>query len=342
MSCRYIFDGADSCESALLMPGDMQLGYNSCMEYSQARIDSKRRDGINVTLWGALANILLSLVKFAAGIVGHSQAMVADGAHSLSDLGSDLVVLGGMRLGARPEDQTHRYGHGKIEALAAMILAGILALAGLVIGYSAVKSGLAIAKGICPRTPGALALVAAIASILVKEGLFRWTREVARRTRSNVLLANAFHHRTDALSSIATLAGVGGAMLFGGRGRILDPLAALVVSAMILVAAIAIMRRSVGELLDAAVEPEAEAEILRIIRGVEGARNPHQLRTRRVGPRVVIDLHLDVDPRLSLPAAHEISHHVESRLRDAFGADTIIYIHVEPGIAYPAENSDHS
>ncbi|MBN1197608.1 MAG: cation transporter [Candidatus Aminicenantes bacterium] len=301
------------------------------MGNTQARVDDNRKDGIRVTLWGALANILLSLAKFAAGIVGHSQALVADGVHSLSDLGSDLVVVGGLRLAARPEDHNHRYGHGKYEALATLILGSLLGLAGLGIAVSALLSSLDILKGNVSSAPGLVAVIAAALSILVKEWLFRWTRGVARRINSPALMANAFHHRSDALSSVATLIGVLGAMLLGERGRILDPLAALVVAGMILFAAWEILKESGNELLETAVEPDVEKEILKIIRSVPGARNPHQLRTRRVGPRMVIDLHLDVDARLSLSAAHEISQTAEDRLRNAFGRETIIYIHIEPG-----------
>ncbi|HDP95241.1 MAG TPA: cation transporter [Candidatus Aminicenantes bacterium] len=293
--------------------------------------DTGRQGGIRVTLWGALGNILLSLMKFAAGIVGHSRALVADGVHSLSDLGSDLVVIGGLRLAARPEDRTHRYGHGKYEALATLVLGGLLGLAGLGIAVSAMSSALDMLKGSVSAPPRLVAVIAAALSILVKEGLFQWTRSEARRIDSPALMANAYHHRSDALSSVATLSGVLGAMLLGERGRILDPLAALVVAGMILVAAWRILQESGNELLEAAVEPDVEKEILEIIQSVPGAMNLHQLRTRRVGPRMVIDLHLDVDARLSLSAAHAISQTAEDRLRNAFGRETIIYIHIEPG-----------
>ena len=290
----------------------------------------RSRQGISITLAGALLNLLLAGIKLAAGVFGNSRALVADAVHSLSDLGSDLVVLGGLRLGARPEDRSHRYGHGKYETLAALVLGILLALAGIAIGASAVVSGMKMVKGEMPPSPGALALAAAGLSILVKEGLYRWTRSVARRIGSTVVMANALHHRSDALSSVATLLGVSGAMLFGGDARILDPLAALVVGGMIVYAAFGVLRRAVNELLEGSVEPETEVRILETVRGVPGARNPHQLRSRRVGCRLVVDLHLEVDDGLSLRAAHEISSRVEESLRNVFGDETIIYIHIEP------------
>jgi len=311
-----------------------EMGNDSC-----GSLRLRSRQGISVTLGGAFLNLLLAGAKLAAGLMGNSRALVADAVHSLSDLGSDLVVLGGLRLAARPEDHTHRYGHGKYETLAALALGVLLALAGVAIAVSAVRSGLTMLHGEAALPPRLVALAAAGVSILVKEVMFRWTRAVAKRIGSAVVMANALHHRSDALSSVATLVGVAGAILLGEKARILDPIAALVVAGMILVAAFGVLRTATNELLEAAVEPDVERGILNTVRGVPGARNPHQLRTRRVGCRLVIDLHIEVDPLLSLTAAHEISSQVEESLLQAFGQETIVYIHVEPdahGIVPPS------
>ena len=283
-----------------------------------------------VTLVGSAGNVLLVIVKFIAGILGHSSAMVADAIHSLSDFLTDVVILVFVGVSARPQDTSHDYGHGKFETLATLFIS--LALAGAAIGIivSGALKFAAWLEGAELPAPGKLALWVAILSIIVKELMFQYTARNGRRLESSALTANAWHHRSDALSSIGTAVGIGGAVLLGGRWTVLDPLASIVVGAMLLGVAWKILRPSMGELTDASLPEETETEIMDILCSNPGVTEPHNLRTRRIGNRVAIEAHIRLDGAMSLNKAHERTSEIEKQLKDRFGPETIVTLHMEP------------
>lgn len=283
-----------------------------------------------VTLLGSVGNLVLLSFKFVAGIVAGSSAMVADAVHSLSDFLTDLIVLVFVRIGAKPQDESHDYGHGKFETLATLFVA--LALVGAAIGII-VSGSLKIARwlqGETLETPGMLALWAALLSILVKEILFRYTIARGRALESPAVVANAWHHRSDALSSIGAAVGIGGAILLGQRWAVLDPLASIVVGGMLVKVAWDLLRESTGELTDSSLSAETEREIEEIIRSFPQVSEPHNLRTRRIGNRIAIEAHVRLDGAMSLNEAHDIVSDIERKIRDHFGHGTIVTIHMEP------------
>ena len=283
-----------------------------------------------VTLVGSIGNLVLLTFKFVAGIVGHSAAMVADAVHSLSDFVTDLIVLVFVRIGAKPQDESHDYGHGKFETLATLFVA--LALVAAAIGII-VSGALKFARWLQGETlemPGVLALWAALLSILVKEILFRYTLAAGRRQDSPAVVANAWHHRSDALSSIGAAIGIGGALLLGERWAVLDPLASIVVGAMLLKVAWDLLKGSTGELTDSSLPADVEREIEEIICSFPEVSEPHNLRTRRIGNRIAIEAHVRLSGSMTLHDAHEIVSAIEHKLRERFGPGTLVTIHMEP------------
>ena len=283
-----------------------------------------------VTLLGSIGNLVLLTFKFVAGVVAGSSAMVADAVHSLSDFLTDLIVLVFVRIGAKPQDESHDYGHGKFETLATLFVA--LALVGAAIGII-VSGSLKIARwlqGETLETPGMLALWAALLSILVKEILFRYTIAKGRALESPAVIANAWHHRSDALSSIGAAIGIGGAILLGQRWAVLDPLASIVVGGMLVKVAWDLLKVSTGELTDSSLSAETEREIEDIFRSFPQVSEPHNLRTRRIGNRIAIESHVRLDGGMTLDEAHDIVSAIEDRIRERFGHGTIVTIHMEP------------
>ena len=283
-----------------------------------------------VTLVGSIGNLVLLTFKFVAGIVGHSAAMVADAVHSLSDFVTDLIVLVFVRIGAKPQDESHDYGHGKFETLATLFVA--LALVAAAIGII-VSGALKFARWLQGETlemPGVLALWAALLSILVKEVLFRYTLAVGRREDSPAVVANAWHHRSDALSSIGAAIGIGGALLLGERWAVLDPLASIVVGAMLVKVAWDLLKGSTGELTDSSLPADVEREIEAIICSFPEVSEPHNLRTRRIGNRIAIEAHVRLSGSMTLHDAHENVSAIEHKLRERFGPGTLVTIHMEP------------
>ena len=290
----------------------------------------REKDIYRVTIIGSIVNLLLLIFKFLAGIFGHSAAMIADAVHSLSDFITDIIVILFVRISSKPADSTHRYGHGKFETLASAIIGCILLGVGVGIFVSGVRSIVGVYRGEVLVAPSMLALIAAVVSIAFKEGLYQYTVYKGRRLNSQVVVANAWHHRSDAFSSIGTLLGIGGAIFGGEKWRVLDPIAAMVVSAFIIKAAISILKMSLDELLEHSLPKEVEQEIRQIILSVEGVSSPHHLRTRRVGSNYAIEVHIRMDGALSLHDAHQITSIVEDGLKKHFGENTIVTIHTEP------------
>ena len=292
---------------------------------------SRERRIYEVTIAGGVINIILLVFKFIAGIVRCSAAMIADAVHSLSDFLTDLVVLIFVRLSNKPKDADHDYGHGKYETLATAIIGVALLLVGAGIFWGgAAKIWNAVVKGQGMAAPGYIALAAAVVSIVAKEWLYRYTVIVGKRIDSQAVIANAWHHRSDAFSSIGTMLGIGGAILLGEKWHVLDPLAVVVVSFFIIKVAIEISSGSVRELLEESLDDASEAEIIGIAAGIPGVADPHKLRTRRIGHDVAVDLHVRVDPDLRVAAAHALATEVEERIQARFGPTTIVSVHVEP------------
>ena len=281
-------------------------------------MDQREKKIYRVTLVGSAVNALLIVLKFVAGVVGRSSAMVADAVHSLSDFITDVIVLVFVRIAGKPRDKGHDYGHGKFETLATLIIGFILAVR------------LHRPGGKTLPRPSMIALVVAVVSIVSKEALYRYTRRSGRELDSPAVVANAWHHRSDAMSSGGTLVGIAGAMFLGDRWRILDPLAAIVVSLFIIKSGYDIMRPCIGELLEASLPEEEEREIEALVRAVPGIEDVHNLRTRRIGNGIAVDLHARADGRLSLAEAHDKATEAENAVRRRFGPNSIINIHMEP------------
>ena len=283
-----------------------------------------------VTFIGFAVNLLLAGIKLAAGILGRSGAMVADAVHSFSDMATDVVVIAFAKISAKPKDEGHDYGHGKYETLATIIISLALAAVGtgiLVNSIGAIR--VVVDGGLLPR-PGTVALLAAAVSIVVKEILYRYTVREGRRVSSPSMIANAWHHRSDALSSLGTLAGIGCAYFLGDKWRIADPIAALVVAVFIFKIAFDLIRTGLDELLERSLPEDVEEEILRVVAANPEVREPHNLRTRRIGASITVEVHVRVDGAMSVCRSHELTEDIERRLRARFGEGTMIAIHVEP------------
>lgn len=293
--------------------------------------EAVREAGIyRVTLVGSVVNLLLLVFKFVAGILGHSAAMLADAVHSLSDFVTDIIVIVFVRISSKPEDEGHDYGHGKYETLATGIIGLILLFVGFGILWNGATSIWDFWQGGELKEPGMLALWAALASILFKELLYQYTVLKGRRLNSQAVVANAWHHRSDALSSIGTAVGIGGAILLGEQWLVLDPLAAVVVSLFIMKVAIQLLVPCVEELLEKSLPAEVEEKIKQEILAFPGVTSPHHLRTRRIGSSYAIEVHIRMDGQITLEEAHHTATAIENRLKSEFGSRTYINIHVEP------------
>lgn len=275
-------------------------------------------------------NMALFTFKLVAGIVGRSGAMVADAIHSISDLATDIVVLLFVKISTKPKDDCHKYGHGKYETVASIIIALALGVVGVGICINGAEKIAAVMRGEVIAKPEFIALIAAVASIAVKEWLYRYTVKVGEQTDSPVIIANAWHHRSDALSSIGTLVGIGCAYTLGGKWVIADPIAAIVVAAMILKVAIDLLRKGFDELVEGSLPTDVEEEILRIVTEDAAISHPHNLRTRRIGSSIAIEVHIRVDGDMSVRDSHTLTESIEHRLRERFGDSTMVVIHVEP------------
>ena len=295
---------------------------------SEAEI--RKREIYRVTFVGFVVNLVLSLLKLAAGLVGRSGAMVADAVHSFSDLATDVVVIAFARISAKPRDPGHDYGHGKYETLATIIISLALGVVGAGILLNSINGIRTVVEGGTLPRPGAIALVAAVVSIVVKEILYRYTIRVGRRVQSPSVIANAWHHRSDALSSLGTLVGIGCAYFLGAKWRIADPVAALVVAVFIFKIAFDLIRTGIGELLEQSLPADVEEEILRIVTANPEIREPHNLRTRRIGASIAIEVHVRMDGQMTVEHSHALTVEIERRLRERFGEGTMIAIHVEP------------
>ncbi len=290
----------------------------------------RNKEIYKVTLIGGAVNVVLVLFKFVAGIVGHSAAMLADAVHSLSDFVTDLIVIVFVRISGKPKDKSHDYGHGKYETLAMTVIGLALFAVALGIVYGGVMKIASWMDGQQLQTPGLLALWAALLSVVLKEAVYRYSIMKARQLDSQAVRANAWHHRSDALSSVGTALGIGGAIFLGSRWAVLDPVASVIVGLFIVKVAFQLLRNGIGDLMEQSLPDEVEAEMLRIAGSVDGVAEPHDLRTRRIGNHYAIELHILVDGNISLREAHDKASEVEDLLRQHYGNDTHVVVHVEP------------
>lgn len=296
-------------------------------------MDDKTREKkiYRVTIIGGIANAILVIFKFIAGMLANSAAMLADAVHSLSDFITDVIVLVFVKISNRPKDKSHDYGHGKFETLATLIIGVALLFVGVMIFYNGViKIYENVWLGVRIESPGMLAFWAAIASILIKEVVYQYTVRKGRRLNSQAVVANAWHHRSDALSSVGTALGIGGAIFLGDEWRILDPMAAVVVSVFVLSVATKLFVRSLNELLEKSLPDDVEDEIVAIAESFEMVKNVHDIRTRGIGSNIAVEMHVMMDGSLTLKETHDTTEAIEEKLREKFGGNTHIAIHVEP------------
>ena len=291
---------------------------------------SREKEIYKVTLVGSVGNVALLTFKFIAGILGHSSAMIADAVHSLSDFITDVVVLVFVSISAKPQDKSHDYGHGKFETIASFLIGLALVAAATGIIVSGVLKLVAWWGGDDLAAPGWIALWAALLSILIKELLYQYTVRKGRKYNSQVVIANAWHHRSDAFSSIGTAVGIGGAIWLGQRWTVLDPLASIVVGLMLVKVAWELLKTSIGELTECSLSAETEQEIMTIIQSFDDVQEPHNLRTRRIGNRIAIEAHVRMDGNLPLEIVHERATAIEHKLKDRFGKETHVTLHMEP------------
>lgn len=283
-----------------------------------------------VTLAGGAINLFLVVFKFAAGFWGHSSAMIADAIHSLSDFITDLIVMVFVRMSSKPKDKGHDYGHGKYETLATAIIGAALLAIGIGILWTSLQKIFFVLQGGNIEAPGMLAFWAAILSIVLKEIAFQMTKHVGQKVNSQAVIANAWHHRSDAFSSIGTAIGIGGAILLGNQWHILDPLAAAIVSFFIIKVSLSLLKSSVDELTERSLPDDVEEEIINTAMQVPEISEIHNLRTRRIGNEYAIEMHIRMDGNIPLYEAHCKATAVERKLKERFGPNTHVGIHAEP------------
>ena len=294
------------------------------------KVNYREKEIYKVTIVGGIGNLLLLIFKFIAGFLSHSAAMIADAVHSLSDFLTDIVVMTFVRISSKEEDENHHYGHGKFETLATVIIGIVLFAVGFGIMKNGITSIIDVAKGKTLESPGIIALIAAVVSIIVKEVLYRYTVIKGKKLNSPSVIANAWHHRSDALSSIGALVGIGLAYFLGEKWCIADPIAAIVVAALIIKVAIDLCSTALAELLEKSLPRATEEEIISIISATPNVYKPHNLRTRRIGSNIAIEVHIRVDGSMTVQDSHEISREIEHSLRARFGEQTAVAIHIEP------------
>lgn len=293
-------------------------------------LQQRAREAKKVTWVGFVINLLLSIAKLIAGITGKSAAMVADAVHSISDFATDVVVLAFVGVTAKDCDDNHHYGHGKYETFATLLISAALLAVGIGLLLNGVQNSIKVINGESLEKPGIIALIAAIVSVIIKEALYWYTVIVGKKINSKAVIANAWHHRSDAFSSIGTTLGIGGAIFLGEKWRILDPLAGALVSIFIIKVAIDLGLPSIKELLESSIPKKEEEDIIRIITNTDGVKKYHHLRTRKVGNAYAIDVHIKLDRNISFVKSHDIATDLEKQLRAIYGNNTLLSIHTEP------------
>lgn len=296
--------------------------------------DNHTEIAMRISVVSIVANIVLTLVKLLAGIIAHSGAMISDAVHSASDVFSTFVVIGGVKMAGKAEDEKHPYGHERLESVAAIILSIALAITGAGIGYSGVKKIINSQELV---TPGTLALVAAIISIIVKEAMYWYTRNGAKKINSDALMADAWHHRSDALSSIGSFIGIGGAML---GYPILDPLASVIICVFIIKVAIDIFSEAINKMVDRACDEEVEALMKELVLSHKDIISLDLIRTRMFGSKVYVDIEFSANGNMTLYEAHAIAEHIHDEMEEKFPNVKHCMVHVNPKEAEDEVNKD--
>lgn len=291
---------------------------------------NRKKEIYKVTLIGSAGNAALLTFKFIAGVLGNSSAMIADAIHSLSDFVTDILVLVFVSISAKPQDQSHDYGHGKFETIASFLIGLALVAAATGIVVSGVLKFTAWLNGEELEAPRWIALWAALLSIAIKEMLYQYTSHRGKDLNSQVMIANAWHHRSDALSSVGAAIGIGLAIWLGNNWAVFDPLASIVVGLMLVKVAYELLKKSINELTESSLPAETEQEIVQIIQSFGDVQQPHNLRTRRIGNRIAIEAHIRMDGQLPLNSVHERATAIEQKLKQRFGANTHVSLHMEP------------
>lgn len=289
-------------------------------------MDEHTSVAVRVSAASIIGNIFLSVFKLLAGIIASSAAMISDAVHSASDVASSIVVIIGVKIAAKAPDKDHEYGHERLECVAAFVLATILAITGVGIGYSALVDIIHSASG-SVETPGVFALVAAAVSIVVKECMYHYTRHAALKIKSDALMADAWHHRTDALSSIGSFAGILGARL---GIAVLDPVAAVLIAILVIKAAFDIGKGAMDKMVDKACDPEVEEAMAEAIKGVDGVMGLDVLHTRVFAARAYVDVEISADGGQTLESAHEIAENVHHLIETRFPDVKHCTVHVNP------------
>jgi cation diffusion facilitator family transporter len=290
----------------------------------------RAKEAVRITWIGFFVNMILSIGKVLVGIFGKSAAMTADGIHSLSDFLTDLIVIIFIRISSKDKDEDHQYGHGKFETLATLIVSIMLIVVGLGLLFNGGEEVYKALNGIELSEPSYWAIIAALLSIGTKEWLYRITVNVGKKIKSDAVVANAWHHRSDALSSIGTLVGISGAIFLGEKWRVLDPIAAIVVSFFIVKVGYNLLVPALQELMEKALPKDIEERIGILISNTKGVITYHNLKTRKNGNIYIIDVHIKVEPLITVVEGHNIATSVENTLRDSFGPRTQTSIHIEP------------
>ena len=281
---------------------------------------------LRVSVNTIIGNALLSAIKLVAGIVGNSTAMVSDAVHSLSDVFSTVVVIIGTKLSAKESDEDHPYGHERLECVCAAILSVMLAMTGIGIGYAAIQN-IVSGEYLNAKAPGMIALLAALISIIVKEWMYHYTRAAGKKIGSGALMADAWHHRSDALSSIGSLIGVVGARM---GVMVLDSIAGIIICLLIIKVSYDILSNALGKMTDTACEEELISQIRSIVMSVEGVIQIDDLKTRRFGERVYIDIEICVDSELTVREGHVIAETVHDKVETTVPATKHCMVHVNP------------
>lgn len=296
------------------------------MSYSTEGQSDGHHQATRATWLGVVANLMLAAIKLVGGWLSRSAALVADGFHSLSDVVSSLIILVGLRIAAQPADEEHPYGHGKAEAIAGKLVSIILMALAVIMAWKSLSS----IRGEAPRPPESFALAIIILSIAVKEALFQYKVRLARMIGSTALLADAWHHRSDAISSLVALAGVAMTLLGGPAWHVMDHVAAVGIALIIFAVGVKVFREASSELLDGVIHGERVMAIVDTARCVEGVAGTEKVFVRKSGLDLYVDLHVEVDPDMTVRAAHAIASRVRDRVRDAHPTVKGVMVHIEP------------
>jgi cation diffusion facilitator family transporter len=289
-------------------------------------MEQEKKTAMRVSAVTIVWNVILSIFKLIAGIVGHSGAMISDAVHSASDVFSTIIVILGINIASRQSDDDHQYGHDRLECVAAILLAVVLFATGIGIGIGGINKIITGTSG-KDEIPGMIALLAAVASILVKESMFWYTRSAAKKINSGALMADAWHHRSDALSSIGALIGIGGARL---GFPVLDPIASVIICVFIVKAAYDIFKDAVDKMVDKSCDEETEEKMRQLIKEQTGVLKVDVLRTRLFGAKMYVDIEIAADGDITLREGHEIAQVVHDKVEEEFPLVKHCMVHVNP------------